>query len=136
MTKDEKTRVEVRDGVEYACTPVTHDKKQVGYAPRRKTADLDEMLDFLSPEKIHSLADRQLDTDTKNAVRGKYLRDAVKATGVINGLNKGTLKMADIERLMQVEKLGFVQAGAKLLGVGKDAKIEPDKIHWDVVIVK
>lgn len=137
MTKDEKTIREVReeDGeqVEYICSPVKHGGNQVGFAPRRATKDLDEMLGVLEPEKIHSLADRQLDQDNKNAVRAKFTKEAVTASAVVKALAAGTLKDADVRQVMQSKNLQYIPAANVLMGVGKDAKIEPKKIHWDIL---
>ena len=137
MTKEEKTRVEMRVengvNVEYLCSPVRHGGAQVGYAPRRKMVDLDEMLGVLSPEKIYSLADRQLDQDMKNAVRAKFTKDKVKASSVVNALASGEISVEQINEIVRVKGLTFTDAAASLMGVGKDAKVEPYKIHWDIL---
>jgi len=133
MTKDEKIRREVRDGIEYICSPVRHGGKQVGYAPRCATKDLDEMLEIFTPELIRDLADRQYDQDSKNKVRAMFTKDAVTASAVIKALAAGTLKSPDVEQVMKNKNLTYIEAAASLMGVGKEAKIEPDKVHWDIL---
>lgn len=137
MTKDERTIHETReeDGeqIAYVCSPVRHGGKQVGFSPRRESKDLDEMLEFLEPEKIHALADRQLDQDNKNAVRAKFTKNAVSAVSVVKALAAGTIKDADVQQVMQSRNLKYIPAANVLMGVGKDAKVEPNKIHWDIL---
>lgn len=140
MTKDEKTKRVVRDGVEYLCSPVKHDRKQVGFAPRicfykedNPEDALDAMLQKLGAATVFSLADRQYDQDSKNKVRAKFTKEAVTASAVIKALNKGTLKSTDVEQVMKIKGLEYIQAAASLMGVGKEAEIEPDKIHWDIL---
>lgn len=140
MTKDERTIHETReeDGeqVEYICSPVKHGGKQVGFAPRRETKDLDEMLGVLEPEKIHSLADRQLDQDMKNAVRAKFTKDTFKASSFGKAISNGEIDpkgLAEVTRIAEQKAITIIAAGAIFLGLGKDAKVEPEKIHWDIL---
>lgn len=129
----DKTKVEVRDEVEYFCTPVKHQSKQVGYAPRRKLVDLDEMLELFTPEEIFKLADRQFATDGKNKVRGKFTKDKIKASTILDAIANGTLKTDAIMAEAEAKGIDFTKAGAALLGIGKDAEIKSEKIHWDIL---
>lgn len=133
MTKEEKTRIEVRDEIEYLCSPVRHGGKQVGFSPRRRTKDLDEMLSILEPEEIWSLADRQLDQDGKNKVRAKFTKAAVSASAIIKAIAVGELDVLEVQEVEKIKGISFTKAAASLMGVGEDAKVEPNKTHWDIL---
>ena len=150
MTKDEKTKVMEREiaGVKlsYICSPVKHQSKEIGFAPRIQfkttttddaemdfTKALESMIDTFGNEAVFSLADRQLDQDSKNKVRAKFTKEAVTASAVIKALSSGTLKSPDVEQVMKNKNLTYIQAAASLMGVGKEAKIEPEKVHWDIL---
>jgi len=141
MTKDEKIRREVREEVDYICSPVKHAKGQVGFAPRidfsagKDCAEkvLESMIDTFGAADVFSLADRQYDQDSKNKVRAKFTKDAVTASAVVKALAAGTLKDAEVRQVMQAKNLEYIPAANTLMGIGKDAKVEPNKIHWDIL---
>ena len=137
MTKEEKTRVGVRseNGVEVAYTfsPVRHGGNQVGYSPRRSFDTDEEMLEYFGLPILCSLADRQKDQDGKNAVRAKFTKDKVKASSVVNALAAGEISVEQINEVVRVKGLSFTDAAASLMGIGKEAKVEPNKVHWDIL---
>ena len=131
-----------RDEVDYWVKPVHTNKTCVGLSPVKVRKDLDEILADFSSEAITEFVNRQLITDAENAVRGKYNRDKVNATTVINLIGTGALtpEMQDIaNKDWQSDAPGhskdFTAACAKLLGLGKDAlkNANPKQIHWDCV---
>ena len=146
MTKEEKTRVEVLDEVEYVCSPVRHGKEQVGFAPRIRfkttesddaemdfTKALESMIDTFGNEKVFSLADRQYDQDSKNAVRAKFTKGKVSASQAIKFHNANPDKWDEIKKRCTVDGMGLIEACEISMGVGKDAKVEPEKVHWDIL---
>ncbi len=128
-----ETKSVERDGKEYECSPVFHERKQVGFAPRRSFESDEEMLEHFGLSILCGLADRQYNQDTKNKVRAKFLKGAVSPSAIVKSIAAGEISVDDINDIINQKGLSFTAAAASLMGVGADAKSEPDKIHWDVL---
>ena len=129
-----KKQEALREGVTYNCTAVSTDGKIVGFAPRIKTVDLDEQLEIYTPEEIWKLADRQIDTDAKNAVRALFMKDNINASKAgkyleENGANENG---REVLRLLSVEKLSLVDAVKRVVGVDKKHP-DAEQIHWSIL---
>lgn len=136
MTKEERTRTEMRDGVEYVCSPVRHGGKDVGFAPRRSFETDEEMLEHFGLPILCSLADRQFDQDRKNKVRAKFTRNSFNASAFGKAISDGTIDgdgLEECERIAEQKTLTLIKAAEIFLGFGKDAEVEPEKIHWDIL---
>lgn len=127
------TKLVEKDGKSYECSPVVHGKKQVGLAPRRVFDTDEEMLEFFGLSVLCGLADRQYNQDTKNAVRAKFAKGATSATSAIKFYNDNPDRRKEIDRLCTIEKMELIAACEQLMGIGENAKADPDKIHWDIL---
>lgn len=132
-----------RDGVKYSCTSVRHKGKNVGFAPSRIPQGelFDDQLEWLTneygSEAIVKCFDRQIKQDAMNAVRGKFNKDKVSATTVINAIGDGRITAEMQQKAVKEMKAGihktFTDACATYLGIGEDALKNADAahIHWD-----
>lgn len=144
MTTNEETRIEEHNGKKYVLEAVEYQKKGVGLAPTLaiEGESADDQLDFLlqtyGSALIVSKFERQNKQDAKNAVRGKFNKDKVSATTIINAQASGELTiemMASAKKDYDAGKYdhNWTKCCAAQLGLGEDALAHADSthIHWD-----
>ena len=142
MATKEKERELERDGVVYLATEVRTDKKCVGLAPRIKFkldgdsyADaLEKMTVELGEEQLFKLADAQLNTSTQNRVRAKYNKDKFSASQTVAAIASGEITTDDIMSTQKQRNVSFTEAAGILMGVGKNAVVDSEHVHWDCLI--
>ena len=130
--------VEVHDGVEYELEPTHYKSKCVGFAPTRSFDSDEEMLEHYGLSDLCAAAGRQKKQDAKNAVRGKYNKDKVSATTIINAQKTGEMTT---EMFIAAKKdydankydHNWTKCCSVQLGIGDDAldKADATHKHWD-----
>lgn len=126
MSNRKEVQIVERDGVRYVIEPVRWSGKIVGFAPTLEEPNFDE-------EKLKSLAIRQYKQDSKNVVRGKYSKEKVTASAALKAIANREIDTEEIMKVSEQKNLTFTDAAGVLMGIGKDAKIDPEKIHWDIL---
>ena len=135
---------EMREGVEYDLSPVEHKKVGVGFAPTKTVqGDTDDdKLEWLTTEygsaPIVKCFVRQNKSDAMNNVRGKYNKDKVSATTIINAQKTGEMTT---EMFIAAKKdydankydHNWTKCCSVQLGIGDDAldKADATHKHWD-----
>ena len=138
-------RVEEHGEYRYELEPVHYKSKCVGLAATKTAPDdhvspddhMDWLLNEYGVEAVVNCFSRQLKQDVKNAVRGKYNKDKVSATTMINAIGAGLITPEQQQQAVLEMNAGkyktFTDACAAYLGIGEDAlkNADPEHIHWD-----
>jgi hypothetical protein len=121
-----------RDGIDYVIEPVKSGGKVVGQAAIRVAKDLDDLLEFLTPEQTFKLAYRQLTQDVMNTVRSAAIPSTPTMNDILEAIADGTIDMskapAAIKANPELTAISYARQQVKLHQATNPA--DGNEINW------